>query len=560
MAASSGPLPRQDGLYLACAQDGKALIIGRGSVRAVKLSDGSPAWNDASVPLPSGGMPSGTGFYHAGRYYLPLTTAEVAAIDLATGEIDRSASPRGSVPGNLVCYKGAVVSQRADVLERFEQVSVQRERVARKLAENPDDAIALVEQAEILLDGDKLSEAIDLLKKALALDPQGRSRELLVDSLLEALRRDFATNRKWLPELEPLVRSPREEAAYHRVLAQGLHSVGETLPALEAYLKIVDATGGCAALDRLEQVHSVRQDRWLQARLPALRAQASAGGSPEDRCRQSRSRFDKAKDSEASLRRFVAVLRWLSRWPIMPGCCWRASSRSRSQRTCWSGRCCCGWWSNRPSRRGPARPWPAWPPWSWTPNGRKRRCATTSGSPASSRARSAWTARPASRSSSKLAADSPVRAQLERTQVWPVGMVDVKPLGSVSTQNRNALFDLVGSEPLTDLRLELVQQTSTLLATDGLGRKLWELPLQENAAARHLQLLPATRAASPRARQLSGRGLAEPGLRHRRPGRRQGEPAAAVEAEPGRNAPRPHANAENQENQIFLRGVVFAGG
>ncbi len=195
------------------------------------------------MAIPSGGLPSGTGFYHDGRYFLPLTTAEVAAIDLATGAIERSASPRGNVPGQPGLLQGGRDLARASIASNASSRSpCKRERVARKLKENPDDPIALVEQAEILLDGDKLPEAIAVLKKALALDPEGRSRELLVDSLLEALRRDFAANRHWLGELEPLVRTPREQAAYLRVLAQGLHSVGETLPALAAYLKIVDAT------------------------------------------------------------------------------------------------------------------------------------------------------------------------------------------------------------------------------------------------------------------------------------------------------------------------------
>lgn len=550
-------VPRLDGLYLACAQDGKALIIGRNAVRAVKLADGSPAWTSASVALPSGGMPSGAGYYHAGRYYLPLTTAEVAAIDLATGEIDRSASPRGSVPGNLVCYKGAVLSQGADVLERFEQVSVQRERVARKLAENPDDAIALVEQAEILLDGDKLPAAIASLKQALSLDPQGRSRELLVESLLEALRRDFAANRKWLPELAPLVRSPREQAAYHRMLAQGLHSVGETLPALEAYLKIVDGAGESPSLDRLEQVHSVRQDRWLQARLPALRTQATAADRAKiDAAVQSR--FDRAAaaDSEPSLRRFV---QYFDGFPLADRArlllarrLAKAPTKSLLEREVLL----------RMVEESDV------PEWSREAVARLASLESEAGRP---RVALRYYERLAGELANevcldgqtgkqiveKLAADSPLRVQLARTQVWPTGVVDIKPQPSVNARNRNTLFDLVGSEPLRDLRLELEQQTAQLVATDSLGGPLWTLPLREAGQRGMYSYLSAVPQARVRgnflAVALQNQVFAIDGL-----GDGKGTPRLLWKQNLSETLPGLASNTDNQENQLFIRGVVFS--
>ena len=77
--------PRDDGLYVACVADGKAVVVGKSSVRAMKLADGEPAWSDGNLPLPSGSVPSGRGFFNGQRYHLPLSSAEVAVIDVPSG-------------------------------------------------------------------------------------------------------------------------------------------------------------------------------------------------------------------------------------------------------------------------------------------------------------------------------------------------------------------------------------------------------------------------------------------------------------------------------------------
>ena len=62
------------------------------------------------------------------HYYLPLTTGEIAAIDMASGKLTRLARrPRPDQSlGNLICYRGSVLSQSALVLDKFEQLDVLR--------------------------------------------------------------------------------------------------------------------------------------------------------------------------------------------------------------------------------------------------------------------------------------------------------------------------------------------------------------------------------------------------------------------------------------------------
>ena len=118
---------------------------------------GRAAWSS----LPGGSSPSGRGFASGDRYFLPLSSAEVVGIDLAAGKIVQTAKSRkGTVPGNLVCFKGNVISQGLEGVDAYYQLDAVSADVERRLAANPNDAEALSLQGEILLDKGKRSEAI----------------------------------------------------------------------------------------------------------------------------------------------------------------------------------------------------------------------------------------------------------------------------------------------------------------------------------------------------------------------------------------------------------------
>ncbi|MGH7135836.1 MAG: PQQ-binding-like beta-propeller repeat protein, partial [Pirellulales bacterium] len=175
--------PHEDGLYVACVHQGNVIVVGSRTVKALRLTDGESAWHGASLALPSNSTPSGRGFYNQGRYYLPLSSAEVAAIDLHDGRIvARSRSRSGTVPGNLICYHGAVISQGIDRVESFYQLDELREQVAKALRQHPDDPEALARQAELLLDEGQFGDAVKQLRRSYELADEPRTRELLVSA------------------------------------------------------------------------------------------------------------------------------------------------------------------------------------------------------------------------------------------------------------------------------------------------------------------------------------------------------------------------------------------
>ena len=156
-----------DALFIGGVDRGNVLLVGSQSVQGMRLSDGTSAWKQESVSLPSGVLPAGQGYLSEGHYFLPLTSGQIAEIEMATGKIAYAepASP-DVVLGNLICYRGSIVSQSPLLLDKFEQLELLQKRTEAALAKNPDDTNALRELAEINAADGKQAEAVRMLKRA----------------------------------------------------------------------------------------------------------------------------------------------------------------------------------------------------------------------------------------------------------------------------------------------------------------------------------------------------------------------------------------------------------
>jgi outer membrane protein assembly factor BamB/tetratricopeptide (TPR) repeat protein len=263
-------VPRQDDLYVACVHQDRAVVVSAHGIRALSLADGAPAWPNP-VALPEGSVPGGRGFLAGSRYFLPLSSAEVMAIDLKAGRIAHvSKARKGNVPGNLICYKGKVISQGFDGLEAFYQSDAVREEVDRRLAAKPDDPVALALRGEILLDEGRQAEAIACFRRAYERDGDARTRCLLRDALLDGLRLNFSEHRDRTAEIERLLDEPAQQAAYLRLVAGGLQQSGEWLAAFEQYLRLIDLDQAQRQMEPITPTLSVRRDRWIQAQVAAL--------------------------------------------------------------------------------------------------------------------------------------------------------------------------------------------------------------------------------------------------------------------------------------------------
>jgi outer membrane protein assembly factor BamB/TolA-binding protein len=290
--------PRGENLYIGAVDAGLVLLVGKQQVTALRLTDGVPAW---STKLPDEALPTGRGYLSEGVYELPLSNGTITPIELATGKLGAPVqAPAGQVLGNLICHRGQVLSQGVDWLETFDQRAPLERRIEATLARTPDDPWALARRGELRQAAGQDALAVEDFRRAYggyraaqteaqrSLDAGGprrpwqqatagvvQTRGLLVEGLLAALGRDFLTHRDFVAEVEPLIERPEQRVALWRLTAAGWQRSGQIPQALAAYLALADLEPS-AGLEQVEPGLEVRRDRWLNARLTELRAQASA--------------------------------------------------------------------------------------------------------------------------------------------------------------------------------------------------------------------------------------------------------------------------------------------
>lgn len=271
------------------------VVLGREKIEVFDIQDGSSLLPEPiSIP-----HPSGQGILAGEKLLVPLSTAELLAFDLKTGQISRRASSAdGRVPGNLLVHKQTVISVGTDSISAFDDLELAFAQVEKRLESDPEDREALIARAEIhTQNGDLLAAANDLERLwERHQDPSTRKR--LLDVLLAGLGRDFDAFRDRTTEIELLIDSPQQkmdeilknarlsfafyhdqlaqlpnllgdlddEAAYLRNLAQGLARAEDAAPALDAMQRFT-AGDGARAIDEVDSVRAIRRDRWSGAQL-----------------------------------------------------------------------------------------------------------------------------------------------------------------------------------------------------------------------------------------------------------------------------------------------------
>lgn len=111
-------LSRDEGIFVGGVYDGKLLIVGSRQFELLRLEDGQPVWR-VPTELP---LPSGRGLLIGDRYYVPLSTAAIATLDLKSGRfVSLVESADGIVPGNLVSSGERIISQSAGRIVCFKQ-------------------------------------------------------------------------------------------------------------------------------------------------------------------------------------------------------------------------------------------------------------------------------------------------------------------------------------------------------------------------------------------------------------------------------------------------------
>ena len=252
---------REDDFYVACVQDRQVILVGRRHVRARDLVTGRESW---SVEIP---QPSGRGYVSDKFYYVPLSTAAIAVINLEAGTLQSTIpSQFDRVPGNLVAADGVIISQTNNRIFRyFTQTEIDEQL-------NSNDREAEILRGELaLLDGDAAT-AIEKFLPAYDKQPDSRLHEILVTSLLDGLRHNFQEYQQHTELLKKLTQGTQQASVLEEILAEGLAQSGRSLEAFVHFMRLIEQDNFLVN----RRTYRIRSDVWVRAQLESLHAHAES--------------------------------------------------------------------------------------------------------------------------------------------------------------------------------------------------------------------------------------------------------------------------------------------
>jgi outer membrane protein assembly factor BamB len=270
--------PRGNRLFLAGVLDGVAYVAGRTAFEAVRVKDGTAAW---AQPLAIN-TPSGRGYRNGPLYHLPLSTGELATIDLSRGRVlARTRFEKNLQPGNLVSAEGTVLMQSAGSLEAFRPTAELEGSIAKTLAQHPDDATALAMRGELRLHHGQTDAGLADLTRSVRLRPDERTESIAVATVLEKLRFDFAGTRELAERLAPQITDPRQRVEFHQLMAAGLARGGDVEGALDHDLHLLADESLTPELLPVEEALKVQVSQVVAPEL----AQLFTAADPDHRAR-----------------------------------------------------------------------------------------------------------------------------------------------------------------------------------------------------------------------------------------------------------------------------------
>ncbi|WP_236625165.1 PQQ-binding-like beta-propeller repeat protein [Rhodopirellula sp. SWK7] len=206
------PQPRGKNFYLAGIRDNQYFIVRADRVMAYDLNTGSELWATPGDMMHPGQRVSGRGVFGESSYFLPTTSDELIEIGLASGRVLSRRNVRYPL-GNLIAVDGEIISQATTTIAVAYGEESLRPQVDRILADDPDDLVAIVHKAELLMEENRRAEALALLGKAREIDPDNDDViSLSVEAMLGSLREQHEISQTDLDTLRRLIDRPEQQA------------------------------------------------------------------------------------------------------------------------------------------------------------------------------------------------------------------------------------------------------------------------------------------------------------------------------------------------------------
>ena len=301
--------------------DDRVIVIGQRRVEARGVADGGLLWQMPYAD--AGGRPSGRGILTPDRLFLPLDSPEVVEIDLRSGAITGRCPARGGlVPGNLVAYRGEVISRGSDSLDVFHQTAALDTRIRTAEARDPESPWVWQWRGHLALEEGRVADGLALLGKAARAGGHRLPPETLPDAIVFGMQRDFAAAAPaWREAFRMASLAPGGSAAARaaaRVAVDGFlraESWNDAWSAIQDLL-VNEQAGGAATRDPADLAVVVSDDRWLAGRLaavidrspPALRTEITAAAEAAvDAAADAADATDRVQRLEALAERLVSL-------------------------------------------------------------------------------------------------------------------------------------------------------------------------------------------------------------------------------------------------------------
>jgi outer membrane protein assembly factor BamB len=275
---------RSPAIVLGATPD-RAVVLVHTGIEARSLANGRLLWKLAHDAI--GGRPSGRGILTADRLLLPCDTPEVVEISLADGSIAARCPARGgAVPGNLVAYRGEIISHAVDSLDVFHQSATLESRIETARRADPRSPWALEWEGQLDLERGDVARGLEKLRSAAGATAFHLPPSTLAEAVVFGLRRDFAAaSASWRDALRPDLAATGgpPAAARHAVRAaiDGFLRAGDLTTAWAATRELLATAGDqpgepTLVRDPADTSLTVEENRWIAGRLAQL---AATGGA-----------------------------------------------------------------------------------------------------------------------------------------------------------------------------------------------------------------------------------------------------------------------------------------
>jgi outer membrane protein assembly factor BamB len=291
------PDPGPGGVLIAGVVGRQALVMGGQGLEALDVESGKPRWK---LPWRQvGGHPSGRGIVTPTSLLVPLDSAEVIEVRIADGTVAARCPARGGlVPGNLIAYRGEVISRGLDSLDVFHQVEALEDRIqtagiqaagieGRSPTQLTSPQLAYW-QGQLNLEQGRVARGLREVRTAADAPGLQLPPGAVAEAILFGMQRDFAAAApEWRTALSvddaAIGRLSARQRSVLRAAVAGFLRGGDVEAAWDAAEPLLE--GAASDLGRLGDADGLVNDpedpalrvgesRWLRGRLAEFRARA----------------------------------------------------------------------------------------------------------------------------------------------------------------------------------------------------------------------------------------------------------------------------------------------